>query len=143
MLCPCYDLLCEAVDEGLDYGLRYAPVRARLTNDTHAFEQTEKQTGGGRGFDAIDQFPLGLCARQCRGQPGFHRLEEAPDTLLYLGVMAGQFHGGRNHQTSALAGNSTGPLDIPGKTGPETREGLFSWIKLGIEARQRLVDITV
>src|SRR5882757_11019589 len=118
MLWPRDDLLCEAVDEGLDYGLRYAPVRACLTNDTHAFEQTEKQAGGGRGLDAIDQLPLGLRARQCHGQPSLHRLEEPPDTPFHLSVMAGQFHGGRYHQASALAGNPTGSLDIPGKTGP-------------------------
>src|SRR5258707_8075004 len=123
MLWPRDDLLCEAVDEGLDYGLRHASVRACLTDDTHAFEQTEKQAGGGRGLDAIDQLPLGLRARQCRGQPGLHRLEEPPDTLFHLGVMAGHFHGGRYHQPPPLSGNPTGPLAIPLTTGPYTRQG--------------------
>jgi len=44
-----------------------------------------------------------------------------PSTLLYLGVMAGQFHGGRYDQAPPLTGNPTGPLDIPGETRSEAQ----------------------
>jgi len=55
MFWPCDALLCEAVDEGLDHGLRHGAVRTCLADDTHAFDQTDQQAGGGRGFDAVRQ----------------------------------------------------------------------------------------
>lgn len=38
-------LLCEAVDEGLDHGLRQGAVGTCLADDTHAFDQADQQAG--------------------------------------------------------------------------------------------------
>jgi hypothetical protein len=53
MVWPCDALFREAVDEGLDHGLRYGAVWTCLADDTHAFDQTDQQAGGGLGFDAV------------------------------------------------------------------------------------------
>ena len=114
-----------------------------LADDTHAFDQAEQQAGGGRGLDAIGQLSRCLRARQRPCQPCLHRLEEPPDALLHLGVVGGQFHGGRHHQASALAGNAVRAIDITSQTGPQTRQGIFPWIEFGIEPRQSIVDIAI
>jgi hypothetical protein len=52
-LSPWSNLLRKAIEQGLDYSFRCTSVRVRLADDRHAFQQTHKQTSGGRGLDPI------------------------------------------------------------------------------------------
>jgi hypothetical protein len=133
----------EAVEKGVDGGLRCGPCRRRFADHAQPFDETDENSGGACRLDAIGQLSRRLRTGKRMSHPGLHGFEKARDATTDFGILAGQFHGRGHQQTSAAALGAGRALDVAGKVGPQAVDRISAGGQFEFHPRQGIGNVAI